>query len=70
MKVTLALGLALAMGATAAPAPPSHVVHEKRSSTPANWVNVGRVDPEDNVVVRIGLTQSNLHRGHEYLMDV
>ncbi|OKL59359.1 Aorsin [Talaromyces atroroseus] len=71
MKVhlsTLALGLAIV--AAAVPAPQSHVVHEKRSSAPSKWVNVGRVDPMHNVVVRIGLKQSNLHRGYEYLMDV
>jgi tripeptidyl-peptidase I len=71
MKVQLStLTLGLAIAAAAVPAPHTHVVHEKRSSEPSKWVNVGRVDPADNVVVRIGLKQSNLHRGYEYLMDM
>lgn len=74
MKVqlsTLALGLALVSSAVAVPAPKSHVIHEKRTRAPSSqWVNVGRVDPKHNVVVRIGLKQNNLDRGHEMLMDV
>lgn len=71
MKVQAWSILGLALVAAAVPAPTSHVVHEKRTWTPsAKWVNVGRVEPTHDVVVRIGLKQQNLDRGHEYLMDV
>lgn len=62
--------LSLAALCSAAPAPITHAVHEKRESTPSRWVNLGRVDPDSNVVVRVGLAQNNLHKGHDYLMDM
>ncbi|KAL1966448.1 hypothetical protein VTN77DRAFT_4590 [Rasamsonia byssochlamydoides] len=60
----------LAAFCTAAPAPAFHVVHEKRDSTPSRWLNLGRVKPESNHVVRVGLKQRNLDKAHDYLMDV
>ncbi|KIN05315.1 hypothetical protein OIDMADRAFT_51125 [Oidiodendron maius Zn] len=63
------LGAALASSVAAIPSS-SHVVHEKRETALSGWVNLGRVDPTTNLVVRIGLSQSNLDQGHSYLMDV
>lgn len=54
----------------AVPAPVSHIVHEKRDFISPKWVKRGRLYSESTLPVRIGLTQSNLHLGHEYLMDV
>ncbi|RAL08475.1 S53 family peptidase [Aspergillus homomorphus CBS 101889] len=47
-----------------------HVLHEKRSSASTLWEKTTRVNSTETVIVRIGLTQSNLDRGYEYLMDV
>lgn len=67
----LELFLALASTAQAAALPKSHVVHEKRDpSSSSQWVKREKLAPDANFPMRIGLTQSNLHRGHEFLMDV
>ncbi|KAL9109396.1 MAG: hypothetical protein Q9227_005903 [Pyrenula ochraceoflavens] len=50
--------------------PRTHVAHEKREVAVNSWVKRGRVHPRMIVSVRIGLTQSDLHLGHEYLMDI
>ena len=61
---------AIALTATAAPTPTSHVVHEKRESAPLNWQKYSRVDPSIVLPVRIGLTQSNLEKGPALLDEV
>ncbi|KKY28894.1 putative protease s8 tripeptidyl peptidase [Phaeomoniella chlamydospora] len=48
----------------------THSLHEKRSHTPSKWQKRARVEREAILPVRIGLTQTNLEEGHEYLMDV
>lgn len=50
--------------------PDTHVVHERRDVTSARWVKRGRVRPEAILPIRIGMTQRNLDKGHEFLMDV
>lgn len=65
----LPLGIALASSVADIHAR-SHVLHEKRETAPSGWLNLGRVDPASNLVVRIGLSQSNLDQAHGYLMDV
>lgn len=55
--------------ALAAPAPINHVVHEKRSLLSA-WIKGDRVHEDVKLPVRIGLTQSNLDKGHDTLMDM
>lgn len=59
----------LAVSALALPTS-DHVIHEKRSGTPSKWEKIGRVNGTEHVLVRIGLTQSNLDRAYEYLMSV
>ena len=60
-----------AVCAIAAPSPASrHVVHEKRDHTLRTWEKRDRVDPEQLLPVRIGLTQSNLHKGPRLLHEV
>ncbi|KAI9757050.1 MAG: hypothetical protein M4579_003619 [Chaenotheca gracillima] len=56
-------------GALASPTA-RHVVHEKRDHLPQFWEKVGKLDGRAVIPVRIGLTQSNLDRGHDFLMDV
>jgi len=56
----------------AAPASSSHnyVVHERRDALPASWSEERRLDRSASLPMRIGLTQSNLDRGHDLLMEV
>ncbi|KAI4154970.1 MAG: hypothetical protein LQ340_001318, partial [Diploschistes diacapsis] len=62
---------ALAAVAAAAPtAPASHVVHEKRDALPRNWVKRSRLEGNVKLPMRVGLTQSNLHKGDDLLMEV
>ena len=61
---------ALAVTAAAVPAPVNHVLHEKRDQVLSGWVQRGRVHPDAEIPVRIGMTQSNLDRGHDLLMEV
>lgn len=46
-----------------------HVLHERRAES-ENWVKRDRVHSDVKLPMRIGLTQQNLHKGHEYLMEV
>lgn len=66
---SLATAVAFAALVAAAPTSVNHVVHEKRSST-TNWAKLDRVHPTLKLPMRIGLTQSNLDKGHDLLMDV
>ncbi|MCJ1386778.1 hypothetical protein MMC17_009905 [Xylographa soralifera] len=65
------LASVLAATAVALPASVSHVVHEKRSIL-SSWVARTDVKPDGSIIlpVRIGLSQSNLDRGHDILMDI
>ncbi|KAH8705213.1 putative protease S8 tripeptidyl peptidase I [Talaromyces proteolyticus] len=65
-----ALVAALAASSAARPSPHTHVVHEKRGAISARWGDAMRVRPDADMHVKIGLSQSNLHRGHDMLMDV
>lgn len=66
------LGLSTLWATTlAAPHPSPHVVHEARRSLPAFWSKRPHsVKADATIPMRIGLTQSNLDRAHEMLMDV
>ena len=58
-------------GAVAAPAPTiRHVVHERRERMPRAWVKRSKLASEIKLPMRVGLTQSNLDRGHDLLMEV
>ena len=60
----------LAASVIAAPAPSSHVVHERRDHVPHAWVKWSKLAARVKLPVRIGLTQSNLDRGYDLLMEV
>lgn len=60
----------IAAQAAAVPFQASHVVHERRDSMPKAWVKRDRVEASAELPVRIGMTQSNLEKGHDLLMEV
>nr|POE79437.1 tripeptidyl-peptidase sed1 [Quercus suber] len=68
-KLFATFGL-LAASACAAPAPSTHVLHEKRESPTTRWIKGDRFGSDVVVPVRIGMTQSNLEKGHDHLMDI
>ena len=70
MLVSLFTVAALAIGALGAPTEVRHVLHEKRSAPPAGWAPHHRLDPDKILPMRIALTQSNLDKLHDNLMEV
>jgi len=70
MHVTSLLIVALAALTTALPSQSKHVLHEKRDGPMRNWVKRSRVSGTSNIPVRIGLTQSNLHKADDLIMEV
>ena len=54
----------------AAAVPSTHTLHEKREVTPSRWVKRGKIHASTTLPVRIGLAQTNLDRGFDYLLDV
>lgn len=67
---TLATLALWAASILAAPAPSSHILHEKRETVASRWIKGDRLEADVLLPVRIGMTQSNLDRGHDHLMDV
>jgi tripeptidyl-peptidase-1 len=61
---------ALAASVAALPAPAAHVAHEKRDYLPKAWVKRSKLGASEILPVRIGLTQSNLDKGYDLLMEV
>lgn len=72
LSIGVAVGtLLLSVQSVAVPnAGPNLVVHEKRYTPPTRWVKRDRIPRNAILPVRIGLTQSNLEKGHDFLMDV
>lgn len=48
----------------------SLVSHEKRHAPRTRWVKRDRIASTTLLPVRIGLSQGNLEKGHDFLMDV
>lgn len=48
----------------------SYVAHESRRDFPKTWVKRSTISSGIKVPVRVGLTQRNLHKGYELLMEV
>ena len=65
----LAVLAALAVEAIAIPSS-TYAIHEKRDKLPSQWMRRGKVYSKSILPMRIGLKQRNLHKGHDYLMDV
>jgi tripeptidyl-peptidase-1 len=71
MKFSLTIALGLASAATAAPtALGPYTVHEKRETNLEGWAISSKASRSAKVPVSIGLTQRNLDKGHDFLMDV
>ena len=50
--------------------PNSHRLHEKRSDVPLGWSRGSKVDASRLLPLRVGLTQQNLEKGPELLLNV
>ncbi|MCJ1417209.1 hypothetical protein MMC32_003549 [Xylographa parallela] len=66
----VAVAVTFAAISSAAPAPSTHAVHEKRDAPAADWVKSARIEGDAILPMRIGLTQTNLEKGYDYLMEV
>lgn len=60
---------ALAAGNFALPSV-NHVVHEKRDRLPPGWQHHEKLQSSEVLPMKIALTQSNLEKAEEFLMDV
>jgi tripeptidyl-peptidase-1 len=70
LALRFALVAAIATLSSAAPTSIKHVVHAKRQIPASDWVKVARIESTAILPMRIGLTQSNLDKGHDFLMEV
>jgi tripeptidyl-peptidase I len=70
MRFSIYALLGVAAIASAIPHQNTHVAHEKRDSAPSKWVKRDRIHSRAMLPIRIGLSQSNLDKGHDLLMDV
>ena len=60
-----------ALVATAAAAPSvNHVLHEKRDRLPSGWGQKEELDGNTILPMKVGLTQANLDKAEEYLMEI
>lgn len=67
----LVYSLLFALSVAAAPSPRAgHVLHEKRARDPIDWEQTRRLEADMVLPLRIGLSQTNLHRIEEILMSV
>ncbi|KAJ5618801.1 subtilisin-like protein [Penicillium lagena] len=65
-----AVALAIVALSDASPASIKHALHEKRDRPSTDWVKGARVEADSVLPMRIGLSQSNLEKGYDYLMEV
>lgn len=70
MFVKFSVVAALVALVNAAPKPIGHVVHEERSVPASDWVKGARIEKDAIIPMRIGLTQTNLEKGYDFLMEV
>ena len=69
MRYSLLSIAALVASAFAAPSA-RHVIHEKRSTIPNGWYEESRLEPSTVLPMKIALTQANIDRIEELLMEV
>ena len=62
--------LAIVAFANGVPAGLKHAVHEKRDTPALDWVKSARIEADAVLPMRIGLTQTNLDRGYDHVMEV
>ncbi len=70
LVLQFAIVAAIAAFSNAAPASIKHVLHERRETPALDWVKGARIEASAVLPMRIGLTQTNLEKGHDYLMEV
>ncbi|KAH6655934.1 putative protease S8 tripeptidyl peptidase I [Truncatella angustata] len=72
MKLLFAVSLALSCCNSLVAASPysEHTVHEYRDTISLRWTRHNRVPSYRRLPVRIGLTQSNLDKAEDYLLDI
>ena len=71
MRISIVLSLLAASTAcSAAPTNKRYVLHEKRHAEPHMWTKRSKAPSDQVLPVRIGLTQNNLHRAEEFILDV
>jgi len=72
MYLSLIAVCGLLTSTIAAPTAPSkqHVVHERRATLPTHWNRNAKLHGDSVIPMRIGLTQSNLEKADEFLMDL
>jgi tripeptidyl-peptidase-1 len=70
MFLKLSVLTAIVALVNAAPAPVKHVLHEERSTPSRDWIKGARIEKNAVIPMRIGLTQTNLEKGYEYIMEV
>jgi len=66
----LLAALAVLFLVDAAPSPATHSLHQKRNGYGSLWVRRDRVEQSSLLPMRIALTQSDLHKGADWVMDV
>ncbi len=68
LGLRLAAVAAAVLLANAAPAPGfKHVLHEERSAPASDWVKGAKIEGAAILPMRIGLTQTNLEKGYDFL---
>jgi tripeptidyl-peptidase-1 len=70
MLLSLPVVVALAVLTSAVPTGLKHAVHEKRDTPAMDWVRGSRIETNAVLPMRIGLTQTNLELGYDYVMEV
>jgi tripeptidyl-peptidase-1 len=70
VATAICAALAFATASLGLPSPSTKVVHEKRDVIHGQWTKLGRANAESLLTLRIGLIQSNLHRGDELINAV
>ena len=70
LVLQFAVVAAIASLSNAAPGSLKHALHEERRASATDWVKGARIEGSAILPMRIGLTQNNLEKGHDYLMEV
>lgn len=70
VKLSVVAAIAALVNAAPAPGPINHVLHEERTILSRDWTKGARVEKSAVIPMRIGMTQTNLEKGYDYLMEV
>ena len=70
LQVTLLAAIAALANAAPALTQVRHVLHEERKTTPSDGVKGARIEADAVLPMRIGLTQTNLDRGEDFLREM